>query len=140
MFGSWRASSAPNMNALPLAWSLWSIPPRASWPDMVGTTTLITCPNSWVSIIDRVHIPWHTSTIPCQMTRAVAVVAYATKLTGCVEGVADGTLGPSTRILSYYRVYSSSKSIYNPSPLIIISSTPILARFPHTSSFHNFLN
>nr|GFA09743.1 putative reverse transcriptase domain-containing protein [Tanacetum cinerariifolium] len=62
------------------------------------------------------------------MTRAVTVEACMTRSTGYMVGVASGTLGPSTHILSSYRVHNSSKSIYGPSPLIIIPSIPILAR------------
>ncbi|GKD17589.1 hypothetical protein Tco_1206747, partial [Tanacetum coccineum] len=72
---------------------------------MVDTTTLITCPKSW----------------------AVTVDTYTTRPSRCMVGVAGGTLGPSTRILSSYTVYSSSKSIPSLSPLIIIPTILILA-------------
>ncbi|GKB75571.1 hypothetical protein Tco_0942466 [Tanacetum coccineum] len=63
---------------------------------MVGTTTLITCPNSWVSSIDKIHIPQHASTILCQITLAVIVEASATRPSGCMVGVTSDTLGPSS--------------------------------------------
>ncbi|GKF93060.1 putative reverse transcriptase domain-containing protein, partial [Tanacetum coccineum] len=74
------------------------------------------------------------------MTRAVIVEACATRPFGCMVGVAGGTLGPSTCILSSYRVCGRSKNISSPSPLIIIPNILILARFPHISSFLNLVN
>ncbi|GJW17641.1 hypothetical protein Tco_0025077 [Tanacetum coccineum] len=76
----------------------------------------------------------------CPRGGLVTVVACAIKPTGCVEGVADGTLGPSTHILSSYRVYSSSKSIHSPSPLIIIPYILILMDFPTFLLVSTFLN
>ncbi|GJZ44917.1 hypothetical protein Tco_0592513 [Tanacetum coccineum] len=71
------------------------------------------------------------------MTRAVTIEACGTRPFGCMVGVTGGTLGPSTHILSSYKVCGSSKSISSPSPLIIIPTILILARLLHISSLVN---